>query len=115
MDDIAIAGICIDCSEVRGLARFWCDALGYEAKHVEEGHALLRHPRGERPELFLQRVPEPKLVKNRVHLDLCARDEEAQAARLEDLGARRLRRCRGDGVWIVMADPEGNEFCVCRA
>jgi predicted enzyme related to lactoylglutathione lyase len=73
-------------------------------------------PEGDRPHVLLQQVPEPKQAKNRVHIDLYAEDIEAEATRLVGLGAKRL----SDGpmsehgvCWIVMADPEGNEFCVC--
>lgn len=71
------------------------------------------------PRLVLQRVPEPKVSKNRMHLDIIEADIEAEAARLEALGARRLtdtlEEALGNVVlrWIIMADPEGNEFCVC--
>jgi len=68
--------------------------------------------------LVLQQVPEPKVGKNRMHLDIVADDIEPEVTRLESLGARRLH----DGVqniddtqWVTLADPEGNEFCVCTA
>jgi hypothetical protein len=57
-------------------------------------------------------VPEPKTVKNRLHLDLRADDQEAEVRRLEALGARRIDIGQGDVTWVVMADPEDNEFCV---
>jgi hypothetical protein len=63
---------------------------------------------------MLQRVPEQKSVKNRMHLDIRAQDIESEAKRLEGLGARRIDIGQGpDPGWITMADPEGNEFCVC--
>jgi predicted enzyme related to lactoylglutathione lyase len=68
------------------------------------------------PKLLLQRVPEAKSVKNRMHLDIDATDIEAEAARLEALGATRVQpdQVHEHGTsWILMADPEGNEFCVC--
>ena len=87
--------------------------------------AALVDPDGSGPRLYFQRVPEPKTAKNRVHLDLRAaagvppegREDalEAECTRLVALGARRLRRLEADGVdavCIVMADPEGNEFCL---
>ena len=70
------------------------------------------------PKLLLQRVPEPKAGKNRMHLDLHTPDIEAEAARLEGLGARRLEPDAMDehgSKWVLMADPDGNEFCVCDA
>jgi predicted enzyme related to lactoylglutathione lyase len=65
---------------------------------------------------MLQRVPEPKAAKNRMHLDIHVADIDAEAARLETLGARRVSRspCEESGTrWHLMADPEGNELCVC--
>lgn len=68
------------------------------------------------PPLVLQKVPEPKRVKNRMHIDLVHDDVETEVARLERLGAKRLHeatRSFGDVRWVTMADPEDNEFCVC--
>ena len=81
-------------------------------------YLTLTDPTGRSPELVLQKVPEPKQGKNRVHLDLFGNDIEAEARRMESLGARRLSKepvlgPTGDR-WIVMADPDGNEFCVCQ-
>ena len=61
------------------------------------------------------RVPEDKAVKNRLHLDLRPLDQAAEVARLEGLGARRIDIGQRDTSWVVMADPDGNEFCVLRA
>lgn len=108
----------VDCTDPEGLAEFWSPTLGYEkVRHFAQGTVLSRGGLGF-PALFLQRVPEPKVSKNRLHVDIIEADIEAEAARLERLGARRLtdtlREALGDVVvnWIVMADPEGNEFCV---
>jgi len=71
---------------------------------------------GPAPKLLLQQVPEAKTVKNRMHFDIDAVDIEAEAARLEALGARRVApdpMHEHHTSWILMADPEGNEFCVC--
>jgi predicted enzyme related to lactoylglutathione lyase len=68
------------------------------------------------PKLLLQGVPEDKQIKNRMHLDFTVTDVEAEASRLEKLGARRIEdqsRHEHGTTWVVMADPEGNEFCVC--
>jgi predicted enzyme related to lactoylglutathione lyase len=69
-----------------------------------------------RPPLLLQRVPEAKNGKNRMHVDIVRDDVEAEVARLEVLGARRVHdglRSMGPVRWVTMADPEDNEFCVC--
>jgi hypothetical protein len=71
---------------------------------------------GVAPDLLFLPVPEGKAVKNRLHLDLRPLDQDAEVTRLEALGARRASVGQDDAVtWVVMADPEGNEFCVLRA
>ena len=68
------------------------------------------------PDLLFLRVPERKEAKNRLHLDLRPEDRDAEVARLEGLGAMRVDVGQGpDVTWVVMADPDGNEFCVLRA
>ena len=66
------------------------------------------------PDLLFLKVPERKTVKNRMHLDLRPEDQAAEVARLEALGARRVSVGQGEVSWVVMADPEGNEFDVLR-
>ena len=77
---------------------------------------VLSPPDGDtRPTLILQQVPEPKGVKNRMHVDLHAADRDAAVERLVSLGARKIQEqpnCIGDYCWHLLADPEGNEFCV---
>ena len=71
---------------------------------------------GVSPDLLFLKVPDRKEVKNRLHLDLRPEDRDAEVARLEGLGARRVSVGQGPEVaWVVMADPDGNEFCVLRA
>jgi predicted enzyme related to lactoylglutathione lyase len=77
----------------------------------------MRPEAGDGPKFVLQRVPEPKQVKNRMHLDLWVADIEAEARRLSELGARRQSADPLEEIgsrWIVMTDPEGNEFCLCQ-
>jgi catechol 2,3-dioxygenase-like lactoylglutathione lyase family enzyme len=109
----------VDCTDPARLAEFWSAALGYEKVHHFGHYTLLTRGGPGFPRLALQQVPEPKEAKNRMHLDIIEADIEAEAARLEALGAGRLeagpRREELDHAvvrWIVMADPEGNEFCV---
>ena len=79
-----------------------------------DNYYLLAVLNREHPPVILQRVPEPKTGKARIHFDLRVRDIEPEAKRLEALGARRIDIGQGDDPgWITMADPEGNEFCVC--
>ena len=105
----------IDCAEPLLLAEFWRAVTGYDFEAASEGWVSLRDPEGRDANIGFQRVPEPKVVKNRVHIDLHAADEEVAAARLEVLGARRLWVSDDpDDLFIVLADPEGSEFCVVR-
>jgi hypothetical protein len=133
--------VAIDCADPHALARFWAAATGYEVEDhhdfvqrmLAEGQAEVDHTievsgrlawrsaaacRSDepgRPRLLFQVVPEPKTVKNRVHLDLHVGEEriDAEVERLLGLGATRLWDGRqGPHRWITLADPEGNEFCV---
>jgi len=100
------------------LASFWAAALGYAVVGSVDNYVLLVPDGAEGPKLLLQRVPELKAGKNRVHFDLEVPDIESLASRLERLGATRLSGqavVEHDNRWVVMADPEGNEFCVCQA
>lgn len=109
-------GLVLDCADPQALAEFWGPALGYTNLGGVENYVLLYPPDANRPKLLLQRVPEPKAGKNRVHFDIEIEDVETEVERLEGLGARRLEaesRSEHGTRWVVMADPEGNEFCVC--
>ena len=111
----------IDCADPRRVADFWAAALGYrETDAKTEGEYVyveLQGPPGSGPSLLLLQTPDRKTTKNRVHLDLNAtdRDQEAEVARLEGLGATRVDIGQGEQSWVVLADPEGNEFCVLRS
>ncbi len=106
----------IDCADPRRLATFWTQALGYELREADDRDAEIVDPAGRGWPLLFQVVPEPKSVKNRLHLDIRPQrsmDEEVQ--RLEGAGATvRGRIDEGGSFWTVMQDPEGNEFCVLR-
>lgn len=110
-----IAVITIDCADPRRLTVFWSGALGYDIREDIVGGSLF-DPTGAGPAIGFQPVPEGKIVKNRVHLDLTPRDGdlEAEVVRLEQLGAQRVRYFDHDSkqLWWVMHDPEENEFCV---
>jgi hypothetical protein len=116
---IRIENITLDCRDERVLAAFWTAALHWENIVDQPGDwVMLRDPSGAEPTLAFQVVPEPKVVKNRMHLDLVptAGGLEPEIQRLEAAGAQRVRYVAEDPVqshWI-MADPEGNEFCVSR-
>jgi hypothetical protein len=107
----SIAVVVIDCLDSQPVAEFWMAALGYEVAAQDGTWIKLRDPLGVGPPLAIDPVPEAKIVKNRVHLDLKPSDTmEAEVARLEHLGARVARVFPGSHT--VMHDPEGNEFCV---
>ncbi|CAM5247362.1 lactoylglutathione lyase [Streptomyces spiroverticillatus] len=118
--------IAIDCADPVGLARFWCAVLGYEVR-AEEGDGEYvsigspavpegrKRPGPVPPTLAFARVPEGKTGKNRLHIDVNPTDcdQEAEVARLLTLGARPADVGQtGEESWVILADPEGNEFCV---
>jgi predicted enzyme related to lactoylglutathione lyase len=106
----------LDCADAARQAAFWCAAVGYEVSGGLGQYTALSRPDGAVPKLLLQQVAEPKTAKNRLHLDLHVADVDTEAARLEGLGATRVEEVAEFGLrWIMMHDPEGNEFCVCPA
>src|SRR6266699_3498475 len=106
-------GLVLDTQDPPALAPFWAAALGYVVLG-EAGNYVLLLPDGRPgPKFLIQRAPEAKGGKNRMHLDLHTPDIEAEAVRLEGLGARRLEpdAMEEHGTkWLLMADPDGNEF-----
>ncbi len=106
--------IVIDGHDIELLVDFWAAALGYRKIGVKDQYGLLLPDNPAHPPVILQRVPEPKVAKTRVHFDLRVDDVEAKATELEALGARRIDVGQpADAAFIPMVDPEGNEFCVC--
>ena len=100
--------IVIDCANPEALAGFWAKALGYRAVGFGEPYFLLLPAQRAYPPVILQRVPEPKAGKARIHFDLRVADVAAEVSRLEGLGARRIDVGQGADVdWVPMADPEG--------
>ena len=114
----ATIGLVLDCADPGRLATFWSDALGYATVGEAGNYVMLIDPDDERPKLLLQAVEEAKTTKNRMHLDIETSDVDGEVTRLEGIGARRLEpgaRSEHGSRWVIMADPEGNEFCVCNA
>ncbi len=115
VERVALRGVVIDSADPPTLAQFWMAFTGYVFEHGDETWVSLRSPAGA-DRISFQKVPEPKSVKNRVHLDFTADDEEATAVWIESLGASRSWVSQDpDDPFVVLADPEGNEFCVVRA
>ena len=109
-------GLVLDARDPEALAPFWAAALHYKLLGGAGSYVMLAPDGQPGPNLLLQRVPEDKAGKNRMHLDIHTPDVEGEASRLEGLGARRLEsdaRHELGSTWVQMADPEGNEFCVC--
>ncbi|MER7543212.1 VOC family protein [Actinomadura sp.] len=111
-----VAAVVVDCADPRAMARFWGEAMDWTVHEVAGEHATLRSSKGVGPYLEFLRTPDVKTVKNRVHLDLRpyrGDDPAVEVARLKALGATDADVGQGDDVpWTVLADPEGNEFCV---
>ena len=110
-----IHGIVVDCADPLALSEFWREVLGYEYRMKGDDWCSLRKPGGGGPFLSFQLVPEGKVVKNRVHLDI--RPEtgtlEGEIERVERVGGTTLQFIdRGEYSHYIMADPEGNEFCI---
>jgi hypothetical protein len=105
--------IVIDCSDPLLVSSFWSEALGLELHGPDDGEWWLE-PGGDSPDILFLQVPEGKSVKDRIHLDLRPDDQDVEVERLISLGARRIDIGQGDVSWVVMADPEANEFCVLR-
>jgi predicted enzyme related to lactoylglutathione lyase len=115
----AILNVTFDCGDAAALARFWSGVTRWPAARVEmPGNPfwLVARDGDDGVRMVFVEVPEGKVGKNRVHLDLRPAEgsQEEEVARLEAMGARILddRRNSAPGGWVVMADPEGNEFCL---
>ncbi len=98
-----------------GLGHWWADALDWVVVNDDPDEFEIRATPDQFPGLLFALVPEDKAGKNRLHLDLRPDDRDAEVARLVALGAYRVDVGQGEPTWIVLADPEGNEFCVLRS
>src|SRR5215469_16994206 len=109
--------IVIDAHDLPGLARFWAQALGWKIPSEREDEIVIGTDENAPTGICFMPVTDPKIVKNRVHVDLTssAADRDQEIERLLALGARRADIGQtGAESWTVLADPEGNEFCVVR-
>ena len=115
---VALHHVVVDAHDLRGLARFWSQALGWAVLSVREREIVIGPDDHASVGMCFMPVTDLKTLKNRVHLDLTtsAEDRDAEIERLLGLGAQRVDVGQtGAESWTVLADPEGNEFCVVRA
>ena len=110
-----IAQWTLDVRDLGRMAEFWSQVLGYEVDRQRDGTTHLRPPAGGEPSVWLQPGAGPKQGKNRNHPDLRAPDLAAEVERVIELGATRVDVGQtGEEPFVVLADPEGNEFCILR-
>jgi hypothetical protein len=105
----------VDCEDFIAQGHWWADALGWQIIDENDENIELRNPTGAGPTLLFLNVPEGKTVKNRLHLDFVPDDQNVEVERLLAMGATRAEVGQKDEPWVVLADPEGNEFCVLSA
>ena len=117
---IRIQNVSVDCLDPARLAGFWAEALGWRITSVETEEVVLEPPAGSHedglvPDIVFLLVLDDRVAKNRLHLDLRPSDQFAEVERLIGLGATHVDVGQSsDSTWVVLADPEGNEFCVLR-
>jgi Glyoxalase-like domain len=106
--------IVIDANDVRRVGQFWGGVLGRPTELDDDGDMILRAPDGESVDVLVLAVPESRHTKNRLHIDLSPAgvDQGDELERLLALGATRIDIGQGEPSWVVLADPEGNEFCL---
>jgi hypothetical protein len=104
--------VVVDSIDPVALGRWWATALEWVVVNDDPEEFEIRPTPDRVPGLLFVRVPEPKTLKNRLHLDFRPDDRDDAVARLLDLGATRADVGQGEQSWIVLSDPEGNEFCV---
>lgn len=115
--------VTIDCHDPRMLAEFWAAALNWTITDADDEGVVIElldgsPAQGHIPDILFYKNPDKKTVKNRMHFDLRPIDQAAEVARLESLGAKRIEIGQSEDqgtTWVVMADPEGNEFCILKA
>jgi predicted enzyme related to lactoylglutathione lyase len=104
----------LDVNDLDTCGQFWSQVLGAEILYQDQRYVRLGH-KGRHPSLLLQKVPEGHAAKNRAHIDLDVSDLDAAVSRAQTLGGRTLRAVNEYGIaWVVMADPDGNEFCLIK-
>ena len=121
---LSLQCITVDAHNPKALAEFWAEVLGWTVgEDVNDIEVWIERELGDPnktgfPDILFLKVPDSKVVKNRLHLDLRPDDQDAEVARLERLGAKKIeigQSAEPTCTWVVMADPEGNEFCVLKS
>ncbi len=108
-----IIDVCIDVNDLDGMTVFWETIMGYERSFEAPGHSYLIDPSGRGPHVYLQQVPEVRTEKNRLHLDIVVPSLDEAVQKAEELGATRQWADRSIYTsFVVLADPEGNLFCL---
>jgi predicted enzyme related to lactoylglutathione lyase len=107
--------VVVDAHDPVALAQWWADALGWVIVNDSAEEFEIRPSADQLPGLLFVQAAEAKTVKNRVHLDFRPDDQQAEVERFLRAGARRVDIGQGTPTWVVLADPEGNEFCVLGA
>ncbi|HEV2755434.1 MAG TPA: VOC family protein [Actinomycetota bacterium] len=107
--------VTIDCADPAALARFWAEVLDYEVTFEEDDEVVIEPKGGPGNALLFGKVADEKVVKNRIHLDLNPSDQAAEVERVKGVGATEVDIGQSDVPWVVLADPEGNEFCILTA
>ena len=107
--------VVVDCRDPKALGHWWRDALGWVVVGESDDEVEIAATVGAHPTILFGAVPEAKSVKNRLHLDFVPDDQDAEVERLLALGATRADVGQHDVSWVVLGDPEGNEFCVLAA
>jgi predicted enzyme related to lactoylglutathione lyase len=109
-----LSTVVIDVINLATCGTFWSQVLGADVLYQDERYLRLGHE-GDALVVMLQKVPEPHQGKNRVHIDLDVADLEDAVHRVQELGGRKLQEATEYGIeWVVMADPDGNEFCLVK-
>ncbi|GAA0655897.1 VOC family protein [Streptomyces thermocarboxydovorans] len=106
--------VIVHAQDPQALGKWWAEALGWVVVHSSDDEFEIRPAPDRLPGLEFVRLAEPKKAKSRLHLDFRPDDQEAEVARLLAHGARRVDIGQGEQSWVVLADPEGNEFCILR-
>jgi len=113
---LRLFSIVVDSHDPKSLAEWWAQALDWKIVFEAPDEVVVARDENTDPALLFGQISESKTVKNRLHLDLAPDDQDAEVRRLVGLGATRVDIGQGtDKTWVVLSDPEGNEFCVLSA